>query len=380
MLEKLIDTKEYFNQIRLENNVVCYGAGSKGIQSLHLLREMNIEPRFFIDSNKDKWGTKIEGVRVIGYEELKELESKYCILLTCVYTNACEIESFLRTQGEKNPMIFFANPFKAEEKLLLIEEVKNNEVKFKKSYELLSDKKSKEIMLDFLNWKMTGNQSFTYKYTEGDWKEFFYDEILPKNKKYTYVDVGAYTGDSIIRFLAFVEGCYDRIIAFEPDKSNFKAMKDSFNKLRLDNMKIEYKNEGLWSKNTELSFYSASDNQIYESSNFFADTDSLIMSGRKNGNMQHEEKVSVNKLDSYYINTENKLLIKIDALASEGEILFGGGRTIKEQHPILIFEFGTHSAHIFDLIPFIYDLDNGYRFYLRQLRTFNNSRTILYAL
>lgn len=380
MLDRLIDTEEYFNKIRLEENVVCYGAGSKGTQSLHLLRKMNIEPKFFVDSNKDKWGTKIEGVKVIGYEELKSLESKYCILLTCVYTNACDIESFLRAQGEKNPIIFFANPFKAEEKLLLIDEVEKNKLEFRKSYELLSDQKSKEIMLDFLNWKMTGDQAFTYKYTEGDWKEFFYDKILPKSKKYTYVDVGAYTGDSIIRFLAFAEGCYERIIAFEPDRSNFSAMKDNFDKLRLDNINIEYINEGLWSEKTKLSFYSAPDNQIYESSNFFADTDSLIMSGRRIENMQHEEKVSVDKLDSYRIRTENKLLIKIDALASEGEILFGGEGTIKEQHPILVFEFGTHSKHIFDLIPFVYNLDNSYRFYLRQLRTFNNSRTILYAL
>lgn len=379
MLDKLIDTKEYFNKIRLEQNVVCYGAGSKGIQSLHLLREMDIEPQYFIDSNKSKWGTKVEGIEVIGYEKLKELTSQYCILLTCVYTNACEIELFLREQGEKNPIIFFANPFKAEEKLLSIEEVKNNKLNLEKSYKYLSDEKSKNIMLDFLNWKMTGNQSYTYRYTEGDWKEFFYDDILPKSKKYTYVDIGAYTGDSIIRFLAFAEGFYDKIIAFEPDKSNFNAMRDSFDKLRLNNLKIEYINKGLWSCNTELSFYSAPDNKIYESSNFFADTDRLIMSGRKIDGMQHEEKVNVNTLDSYKINAD-KLLIKIDALASEAEILFGGGQIIKEQHPILIFEFGTHSKHIFDLIPFIYHLDNSYKFYLRQLSTFNNSRTILYVL
>ena len=54
--ENLIDAKAYFFQIQNTHHVVCYGAGSKGKQTIEILRnQYNIFPEFFVDSKADKW-------------------------------------------------------------------------------------------------------------------------------------------------------------------------------------------------------------------------------------------------------------------------------------------------------------------------------------
>ena len=359
--------------------VVCYGAGSKGIQAVHILEKYGIRPNYFVDNNPRKWNTKLERIPIISYKELKEKEQDYIILLTCVYANAIEISKQLINEGEKNRIIHFANPFKVEEKLLNVDEIPDFEQICNYNLNMLEDDKSRQIFCDFLKWKMTGNQTYTYKYTEGDWREFFSSGlILPE--RYSYIDIGAYTGDTILRFLTLNGGKCNKIIAFEPDINNYNSLKNMISEMRLEELEIECHKEGVWSNNGYLNFYSSNDGKVYESSNFFVDTRKIITTKRAGQGI--EEKIVVHCLDYYKYKKKDmgQTIIKIDALASEYEILLGAKQTIRELHPVLIMELGTYSKHIFDMIPYIYRLDNSYKFYLRQMKTFNNSRTILYAL
>ncbi len=92
--------------------------------------------------------------------------------------------------------------------------------------------------------------------------------------------------------------------------------------------------------------------------------------------------MAVRTLDSYLdeIVSEEHVLLKIDALASEGEIIRGGVELIRKKRPVIIMEYGTHSEHISDMIPLIKELRNDYKFILRQKTSFNNSRTVLFAV
>lgn len=375
--EQLVNSDEYFENLK-EKTIICWGAGSKGKQTVQLLADKGIYPVAFCDNNPRLVGEYINGIPIYNYEVIREKYKKYCICITATLGNAVEISKMLKLQGETNEISFMANPFKAENKFLDTSEVISNSKEYEESYRALEDEKSREIFINFLNWKITGNQYLTYGETETDWFGFFDREIIPKRNDYCYLDVGAYTGDTIVRFLALENGKYNRIIAFEPDDNNFDRLNSLIENGRIE--RIMCLKQGLWSENGELVFYMRNGEETYESSNFFRAVD-VTLSNSLNGGGKAET-VAVRTLDSYLdeIVDEEHILLKIDTLASEGEIIKGGLELIRKKKPVIIMEYGTHSEHISDMIPLMKGLRNDYKFFLRQKHTGDNSRTALFAV
>lgn len=361
--EQLVNSDDYFGSLK-EKTIVCWGAGSKGRQTCQLLKEKGIYPVAFCDNNPKLKGEHINNVPIYSYDIIRKKYEKYCICITTTLNSALEISQMLKNLGEKNEVCFMANPFKAENKFLDTSEILDNFVDYEESYRALEDEKSRKIFVNFLNWKITGNQYLTYEETESDWLEFFDKEIIPSRDNYCYIDVGAYTGDTIVRFLALGSGKYNRIIAFEPDNNNFIRLNQMVENGRLE--RIMCVKQGLWSKKGELVFYMREGDGIYESSNFFRNVEvSLANSLSSDGKA---EVVPVRTLDSYMneIKNEEHILFKIDALASEGRIILGGIELIQKKKPVIVMEYGTHSEHISNIIPLIKRLRNDYKFYLRQ--------------
>lgn len=120
----------------------------------------------------------------------------------------------------------------------------------------------------------------------------------------------------------------------------------------------------------------------YESSNFFRDVNiSLSNNVYKKTEQGGNQFCSIYTLDESLRDfRENTLLLKIDTMGAEGEIVRGAKETLSESSPVLVMEYGTHSKYMSDLIPFIHENNSGYKFYLRQMYAYNNSRTFLYAI
>lgn len=72
ILNGLIDCSEYFSDIKRHKNIVCYGAGSKGAQTVEALKAYDITLLVFVDGDKEKWGKKCAGIPIISHNELKE--------------------------------------------------------------------------------------------------------------------------------------------------------------------------------------------------------------------------------------------------------------------------------------------------------------------
>lgn len=319
--ELFVNSDEYFGSLR-NKTIICWGAGSKGKQTSQLLLEKGIYPVAFCDNNPQLAGEYINDIPVYNYETVRGQYEKYCICITTTLGNAIEIAKGLKTQGETNEICFMANPFKAENKFLDTAEIIKNYEEYEESYMALEDEKSRKIFVDFLNWKITGNQYLTYGETETEWLEFFDRKVIPDRRDYCYFDVGAYSGDTIVRFLALENGKYNRMIAFEPDANNFERLNSVIEYGRLE--RITCYKQGLWSKNGELIFYMREGDGIYESSNFFRNIDTTMSNSLSSDTK--EEMIPVRTLDSYIddISDEEHILLKIDALASEGEIIGGG--------------------------------------------------------
>ena len=71
----------------MANIISIFGAGIIGRAAFHVLQDEGYDVRFFIDNDEKKWGSKLNGVSVIGIEEYKKSGIDGGICVCCKVTN-----------------------------------------------------------------------------------------------------------------------------------------------------------------------------------------------------------------------------------------------------------------------------------------------------
>ena len=380
----LINVEKYFGEMASYESLILFGCGQKGKQAMKILKEKGICITSACDNNASLWGKKFaDGLIVQSFEAAIKNKKNFCVVISCSINNALEINAFIKSFDEEIPVYNLSNPFKVENDLL---ELDNYELQ-KKVYgncDLLEDKESRAVYIDTINWKLTGNMFEMQKYDCGDGTFTFFDsEFVHVDKKTVYVDVGAYTGDSIASFLMFSGGKYKKIIGFEADEGNFRALNDFIKFGKIKN--IESYNATLWDREEEKLLYTTSSNEnihydcpnLFESADKIADKN-MLASIYDKGDLKAET-VHVNTLDNVLKN-EIPSIIKINAMAADYNILLGGGSIIKKYKPCLIFEYGIKKEDIFRMLETIKEINFEYKFYMRRKRVFDDIKTVLYCV
>jgi len=383
-IEEIIQArKNYFDRIKGHKHIVAFGAGSKGKQTAEILYQEGIRLSAFVDNNPKMCGKKMsleacgESIDILSYKDMKGSFTDYCILITTVLKNAMEIYKILIAEGEKNEIFFCANPSKAENRFLSEEELKRDREKYQLAWELFDDGMSQSIFKEFLLWKATGNLQPLTRYTEDEFTEVFDRKILGEKASREYVDIGAYTGDSVCRFLAAFGGRYDNIYCVEPDENNFASLEKCVQSCRLSNVTMYQ--VALWEKKEKKVMFGCQGGN-YESCNLFRSIEQTIGAGRKiQGDVGTETVIETETVDSLFWDVHPTLL-KIDALASEMPILYGARELIRRDRPSIVMEYGTHLDYLPDMIGYLKELNPEYQFLLRQKNWMQNSRTVLYVV
>jgi hypothetical protein len=254
----------FFGQLS-SKPVVLFGAGGKGHDTLEYLRGIGINPCCFCDNNAKVHGTKCHGLDVLSYENMRNAYKSYIILLTVTTDKAVKIAAQLKSAGEENTVRHCCIPFKVDNVFTSSGELEKNAAAFEKLCGSLADDLSKELFIKCIRYKVTGDGLPLFSMIDDD--TFFDKTILPAHDKHIYVDVGAYTGDTMIRFYAFCGGKYKKIMAMEPDAENFSKMRAMVKACRLDN--IELHNVGAWNEKDTLVFNTVP-NIDFENGNFFS--------------------------------------------------------------------------------------------------------------
>ena len=98
-----------------------------------------------------------------------------------------------------------------------------------KAYDLMADTKSKEVFENTLNFLYSGKLSYLTK-IDSDKDEVFAD-ILKLSDSESYLDLGAYRGDTVDEFLHYTND-YHKIVAVEPNLKNHQKMIDHLKDLK----------------------------------------------------------------------------------------------------------------------------------------------------
>lgn len=227
---------------------------------------------------------------------------------------------------------------------------------FNQTYDWLEDEKSRDIFIAFINAKISGDPAGLYQFAE--FNQYFGDPVHLTEQE-TFVDCGAFDGDTVDSFVKNVHGKYRKIYSFEPDIENFKKLQERIQTEGLEDVVAVQK--GCWSSTGELRFSSGA--------NMAAIVDAATKA---------DFVVPVTTIDET-VGDDPVTFIKMDIEGAEYEALRGAERAILAYLPTLAICAYHKPEDLITLPQYIKQLHDGYRLYLRH-HQYMSWEMVLYAM
>ena len=245
------------------------------------------------------------------------------------------------------------------------------------TYSLLSDEKSRNIFVECVNSRITGNfQPLENMISGENW--FDCDFIKEKISDGWYIDCGAYTGDTYIQFLytiGYRSGCL-----IDLNEGNCFIMKKIMDYLGLKDVMII--NKGTDSEQNSVRYNNFEiEEGAYENA-AIGDFRNVPTTIHKVGKA-YESMGMTDTLDN--IIAENNItpsLIKINTVTNDLRTLIGCVNTMKKYNPIVCMELGIYPKSFFEIPLIFLNCNPEYQLFIRVVRGLGGKglRTVLYAI
>ena len=284
-----------------------------------------------------KFYNLIRGFKILDKEIiLDNIKDTY---LNVSDVNKKAIEKFLATFGYWGSLDYENNDFTELEKRCNV--LKMHADDFLWLYKCLGDYRSKQVLFGILNYWYNNDFNELGKSREENYDQYFDLDLIKPNYNATYVDIGAYTGDTIINYInTFIK--YKKIYAYEVTDESIKIMQENLKEYP----NIIFKKKAVMDTNLEVFI---NDNVSSTSANTVGVTgDKKVLS------------VTLDKDIKEAVD-----IIKMDIEGSEYEALKGAINHVKNDTPILSIAVYHNHNDLYKLPKFINSINDNYKFYLR---------------
>ncbi len=217
--------------------------------------------------------------------------------------------------------------------------IEENRQAIEDTFYLLEDEQSKIVYQNFLRFQLTGK--LPYLWASDSEKEEAFHCILRLGAQESYLDLGAYRGDTVEEFLHFTNGQYASVTAVEPNQKSFERLTAFC--ASLENAQCIHAAVG------------ARDGML----NF--DGDGRHNAASKSG----KQTVRCVTVDALAEKTKFSY-VKADIEGLECEMLEGAKETLKNQKPKLNIAVYHKSRDIFTIPRLIQAYHPDYKIYLRK--------------
>lgn len=212
---------------------------------------------------------------------------------------------------------------------------------FRWLYNNLADYRSKKVLYGILRFWLTFDYEYKNSLTENNYDDYYDFDILNCGPDECVVDLGAYTGDSVLSFIQNY-GAYNRIYCYEMTSASMEELQKNLQDF--DNIVFRQTAVG----NMNGSVYMTNFDQDI-SSNSVAST----------GNIE----IPIVKLDDDI--SEPITFIKMDIEGSEIEAMKGAERHIREDKPKLAICSYHNNYHIYEIPKLMREYNPQYKLYMR---------------
>ena len=233
----------------------------------------------------------------------------------------------------------------------------DNKSGFESIYNLLNDEKSKDTFDAWINSKISGKKSYLNDIWSDD--QYYVDEIIDFSMINSFVDCGAYDGDSFIAFINAYKKQMNKSYSgsaylYEPDEDNYSKMVENVKGY----LNVNCDMKGISNRYDVLTFT-------------VGETTSSAMSDSGTA------KITVDSLDNLI--TTKIDFVKMDIEGCEADAIEGMKGHIVNDRPILAICV-YHKRNDLLLIPkLIRKYYDGYKFYLRAHKPWSQE-LVLYAI
>ena len=345
--------------------VVLYGTGDGADKVLARLAETGVPVSGIFASDEFVRGQQFHGFTVQAYSELMVLQKKVIVLIAFASELPDVMERFYKLASVHETYAPHVPVFSGEETVTAAW-IKKYERELQTVYERLADAVSRETFASVLNYKLSGKLSYLQACTTNRTEDL--RTIFSFGREETYLDLGAYNGDTVQEFLQLTRGRYKKIVALEPDKKNFKKLTDFVRQNELKH--ITCLQAGVWNDcgSLELTGNGGRQSTFWEAdrSGFATQPLSQTCSMKKKIKKQQVTVVSVDAV----LGNDHADYMKFDVEGVEKEALEGAARHLvpdgNRALPKLLVAAYHHDEDIFALPLLLWKLQPEYQIYLRK--------------
>ena len=323
---------------RLRNSsepIIMYGTGNGADKVLDILESMGVSIDGVTASSGFVRERLFRGFPVKPIEFFEEKYDSFTVIVT-FGSSIPDVMEGIYNLSERHTVLVPCVPVIGDEicdKAFL----EKNLEKLEKAYSLMADEVSKNVFKGYYEFVFSGELKYLKEITTDE--NEVYERIISLNSSETFIDIGAYRGDTVEGFVKRVNGKYEKIIAAEPDKK-------TFNKLLLNC-------EGLENFTAVNCAVTGFDGEI-----------GFSQAGGRQSAVGGNDVIKSMSLATLCDGAE-PTFIKIDSEGCEKEILVGGKAILAEYKPKLNVAAYHKFEDAFELALLINEANPDYKIYLR---------------
>ena len=331
--------------------IALYGMGLGAEKILRVMDSMGISVSAVFASDAFVRGHSFHGFPVLRFSELcRQFEDPLVVIAfgsnrDDVLSSMQQIASRFETVAPDVPV--------AGDLLFTPSLLQQHRELWEESYALLADDISRKTFCQVIAFKLDGDISHLVNCQTP--REEAWEHLLTPGPKETFVDLGAYTGDTIREFLSYTGGAFRSLLAMEPDAKNFRRLEKYCKTLSQDPQRIRCFPYGAWNRKEICMFRRQSGRNSALS---FVDPPQM------DKRSVTQLPVQMEALD-HLIGTITPTILKLDVEGAEYQALEGSQETIRRFRPRLLVSAYHRSDDLIRLPLLIRNLNGRYRFYLR---------------
>lgn len=322
--------------------IVLYGMGDGAEKIRAVLDSIGVQIDDIMASDEFVRGHSFMGVRVKKLSEIEELYGNDFIILVCFGTQLPEVMDRIYDIASRHEL-YAPNVPVIGEGLFTLDYVREHYKELKAAYGLMADEQSRRVFENIIRYKLSGNISLLRECETP--REEMYD-LLMIGAEETYVDLGAYNGDTLVEFLNETSMKFRKLYAMEPDHKNYLKLKRRL--YMIGSGLLEAYNCGAWDSETTMMF--------------------SLKAGRSSkvdaSNPARGREVKMMSVD-HMLQGGEATFIKYDVEGSEEKALNGSRQTISKYRPKLNVALYHRNEDMFRIPLQIAELNRKYKIYLR---------------
>lgn len=343
------DLWEYLSRER--RPIALYGTGDGADKIIDVLDQYGLKDLIASVFASDGFvrDRMFHGFKVMSYDECRKvLAPEDFIVLVCFGSSRPEVLSQVSKIASERELYVPDVPVYGNI-LFNREFFRKNTPSIEEVLGLMEDDASRRCFTDYINYKLTGKTEYLSD-CESDPEEEF--ELLKDFSSGCYIDLGAYYGDTLIRYLDRFP-CLSKAVAVEPEPHSFKRLQKCADDLIRSGFDITCINALAGSRPGTEKVSAARGRG----------TRALPNSNTELKNTRDIEVVSVDSLG-----LENISFIKFDVEGSESAAIEGAAETIKKDRPMMKIACYHRSEDVFALVKKVLGIRPDYKVYMRHTR------------